>query len=184
MRFVHSRDIIHRDLKPSNVLIRSNGRALVGDFGSSRFQSDDRTLTLPGESATVHYAAPELFREDAELTEKVDIWAFGLIVFEIFGGRPVFPSSLSPFDVLRQIRRRSRPHIPGASGEYMAGLIRRCWSEEPTSRPSFEAILGEFRARRFAILPGIDREEVRGVVEEVLQWEKAAGIHRSRIRAE
>jgi hypothetical protein len=51
MRFVHFRELIHRDAKRSNILIRHNGRALIGDFGSSRFESD---ATITGQSATVH----------------------------------------------------------------------------------------------------------------------------------
>jgi TPR repeat protein len=176
MRFVHSRQIIHRDLKPSNVLIRSNGRALVGDFGSSRFNRDDGTLTSAGESATVHYAAPELFVEGAEVTPKIDVWGFGLILFEIVAGVPVFPILEVPFDVIRQMRHRKRPAIPSECGEYMAGLIRRCWSDDRSCRPSFAAILREFQACRFAILPGVGCDELQGVVDGVLKWEFDAGM--------
>jgi serine/threonine protein kinase len=180
MRFVHSRKIIHRDLKPSNILIRGNGRALIGDFGSIRFENSEGTLTA--ESGTVHYAAPELFDESADLTTKVDVWAFGLILYEIVSGFAVFPSSLSPFDVIRKIRRRERPviPIPEECGEYMEALIRRCWSDDPASRPSFDEILDEFRGRRFAILPGVNCDEIIGAVNGVLTWESDAGLFRSR----
>jgi hypothetical protein len=172
MRFVHFREIIHRDLKPSNIFIRENGRALIGDFGSSRFTNDDGTLT--GESGTVHYAAPELFQEHAELTGKVDVWGFGMILYEIVSGFPVFATSLSPFDVIRQIRCHYRPIIPMECGGYMEGLIGRCWSDDPSLRPSFEEILREFQDREFAILPGVDCAAIRGAVEGVLTWESDA----------
>jgi serine/threonine protein kinase len=177
MRFVHLQQIIHRDLKPSNILIRSNGRALVGGFGSSHFKSDDATLTT--QSGTVHYAAPELFEESGELTPKVDVWGFGLILFEIVCGHPVFPISLSPFDVIRQMRRRYRPTIGRECGEYMRGLIRRCWSDDPCSRPSFDQILRDFQAHRFAILPDADCDAIRVAVEGVLKWESDAGVSQS-----
>jgi hypothetical protein len=51
MKYVHLHHIIHHDLKPSNILIRSNGRAMIGDFGSSRLSNDD--WTLRGESGTI-----------------------------------------------------------------------------------------------------------------------------------
>jgi mitogen-activated protein kinase 1/3 len=99
LRFVHSHDLVHRDLKPSNVFIRKNGRALIGAFGSSRFKRDNRTLTAP--SSTCYSAAPEVFDEDAKLTTVVDVWAFGLIVYDIFARSAAFPILLSPFDVIR-----------------------------------------------------------------------------------
>jgi serine/threonine protein kinase len=174
LRFVHFRDIIHRDVKPSNILIRHNGRALIGDFGSSRFRNDDATVS--GQSGTVHYAAPELFNEDSEMTAKVDVWGFGLILYEIVAHCAVFPISLSPFDVIRQMRLQFRPVIPSECGDYMKDLICRCWSDDPNSRPSFDEILREFQAREFSILPDVDCEKIRCAVEGVLEWELKAGV--------
>jgi TPR repeat protein len=56
IRFVHSRGFIHQDLNPSNILVNSEGRALIGDFGSSRFESDDIT---PRSSQKDEYTAPK-----------------------------------------------------------------------------------------------------------------------------
>jgi serine/threonine protein kinase len=159
-------------------LISQNGRALIGDFGSSRFDSDYATST--GESGTVHYAAPELFDELADLTPKVDVWSFGLILYEMMSGQAVFPSSLPPFDVIRTIRRKERPSIPEECGDYMEGLIRRCWSDDPSSRPSFDEILQEFRDLRFAILPHADCRQLRDAVDGVLRWECDADVPQSR----
>jgi serine/threonine protein kinase len=174
MRFVHFRSIIHRDLKPSNVFIRSHGRALIGDFGSSRFTSDYATLTEP--LVTLHYTPPESFQEGAKATPKVDVWAFGLLLYEIFVGSPVFAPSLSPFALIRQLRSGSRPLIPVECGEYMGGLIRRCWSDEPSDRPTFDDICGEFQRRKFVILPGADCNKLRNTVDNVLMWERDAHI--------
>jgi serine/threonine protein kinase len=174
MRFVHSRQIIHRDLKPSNIFIRTDGRALIGDFGSSRFMNDNGTRTA--NSGTVHYAAPELFEEDAKLTPKVDVWGFGLILYEIVSGLVVFPPSLSPFEVIQKIRNRYRPVIPIDRGEYMEGLIGRCWSHDPSCRPSFDEILAEFQARQFKILRDADSEEICEAVDAVLRSEPEARV--------
>jgi serine/threonine protein kinase len=177
MRFVHSQQIIHRDLKPSNVLIRGNGRALIGDFGSSGLTSEDATMTA--QSGTVHYAAPELFNETVQLTPKVDVWSFGLILYELVSGLSVFPSRLASFEVIRRMRDRFRPIIPEECGRYMGGLIDRCWSDDPSCRPSFDEILREFQARNFTILPKVDCDEICAVVDRVLQWELHARVPRA-----
>jgi serine/threonine protein kinase len=88
MRFVHSQGIMHRDLKPSNILINDLGQTLIGDFGSSRYEWDDATLT--GGAGTVNYAAPEQFRDEGT-TNKVDIFSFASILYEIYVGSAVFP---------------------------------------------------------------------------------------------
>jgi hypothetical protein len=150
-------------------LIRRNGRALTGDFGSSRFNNDE--LTLTGQSTTLYYAGPSLFDEDAELAPNIDVWGLGLILYEIAAGSAVFPISLSPFGVIRQMRRQYRLAIPRECGDYMTDLICRCWSDALSSRSSFGAIVREFQACEFAILPGVDCNEIRSVIDDVLQWE-------------
>jgi serine/threonine protein kinase len=169
MRFVHGRGIIHRDLKPSNILVRANGRALIGDFGSSRFKDEDSTLT--GDTGTVHYAAPELFEEDAVLSGKVDVFGFGLILYELFTGSAVFPICLSGLEVIRRRRSGYRPTPPEECGGFMRALIRRCWSDNPCSRPSFDEILREFESEQFKIMPGVDYEEISNIVGGVVAWE-------------
>jgi serine/threonine-protein kinase TNNI3K len=173
MRYVYSRGIIHRDLKPSNVLITEDWRARVGDFGSSRFADDDATLT--GATGSVHYAAPELFEDTTtECLPQVDVWSFGLIVFEVLVGRPVFASSESPFQVIRRHRNGEMPAIPARCGEFMQKLIPRCWSKDPSLRPAFDEILREFRAVNFGIIPNAQASLISEAVSGVLAWESEA----------
>jgi hypothetical protein len=110
------------------------------------------------------------------LTVKVDVWVFGLILYEILVGLAVFPSSLTPFDVIRRMRSQYRPIIPEHCGEYMKGLIERCWCEDPAFRPTFDEILGEFGSRQFDIMPGADCHEIRVAVDDVVKWEFDAGL--------
>jgi serine/threonine protein kinase len=172
MRYVHSRQIIHRDLKPSNILISGTWRALIGDFGSGRSQFDEGTLTP--DSGTVHYAAPEQFEEQV-CTTKVDVFSFGLIIYELLLGRPLFPVSMSPFAVIRAHRDGTRPAIPDSVGAFMQQLIGRCWSANPDKRPQFQEILDECRAVDFAMLPNSDRAAIRDAVEAVWTWEERSG---------
>jgi hypothetical protein len=77
------------------------------------------------------------------------------------------------------LQRHYRPIIPNESGEFMGGLIRRCWSDDASTRPTFDEILREFQARQFAIFPGANPEEIRAAAEGVLQWELDARVSRA-----
>ncbi len=88
----HAAGIVHRDLKPSNVFLalRDSGeRAMVLDFGVCKMAGvDAERLTGTGESiGTVAYMAPEQIRGSARVDERADLFAFGVLVFEMLSGR-------------------------------------------------------------------------------------------------
>jgi serine/threonine protein kinase len=168
MRFMHSHNFIHQDLKPSNILIDEDGRSLIGDFGTSRSRDPDYTPMYA--TGTTHYAAPELYKED-QWNEKVDIFSFGLIVYELVVGHPVFPKSLTPFEILRQHREYYRPEIPSNVLPVMKGLIERCWSSNADDRPSFNEIFEIFESSHFDIVVASDPETIRSFCVGILQWE-------------
>jgi serine/threonine protein kinase len=169
MRFVHSKGYIHRDLKPANVLINGRGQPLISDFGSVRPASYDATLT--SEPGTVRYAAPELFKDETLRTEKVDVFSFGLIVYEILTGDAVFPASLTPFEVIRQLLRGERPTIPDSCGPFMKSVITECWSQRPENRPSFHRILERIQQEEFRILPRASQSTVKDFMAAIDLWE-------------
>jgi abelson tyrosine-protein kinase 1/abelson tyrosine-protein kinase 2 len=176
MRYVHLSGVIHGDLKPSNILLNEKGHPLICDFGSSRLQSDDATPSH--EFGTVQYAAPEQFFEDSVATPSIDVFTFGLILYELLTGSPVFSPLEPPFEVIRRFRRWDLPVLPAACGSLMQDLIRRCWCVEPEGRPPFHQILWEFRCCNFDILPNIASSEVRDFCEAIMEWEERAGIPR------
>jgi serine/threonine protein kinase len=169
MRFVHSRGIIHRDLKPSNILLGRKGRALVADFGTSQSVYEDRTPV----EATIHYAAPELFEDGAQITTKCDVFTFGLVLYEILARKPVFDCEWDPpFAVIRRLRARDLPAIPSGWGELMADLIPSCWNGDPAERPSFDEIFCSFERSAFEIVPEGNAKEIRDYCQAVLAWEE------------
>jgi TPR repeat protein len=173
MRYVHWRQILHLDWKPSNILVTSDGHPLIGDFGSSRLVSDtDRS----SETATVYYAAPEMYQEDAKRTTKCDVFSFGLVLYEMLVGQPVFPSSEHPFPVMRRLLAGDLPDIPTVHGPVMAKVIRDCWERDPKDRPSFGEIFERFESCHFEILPEADPVQISNFCTTVLTWESEAGI--------
>jgi serine/threonine protein kinase len=173
MRYMHSRGIIHVDLKPQNILLDRHWRAKIGDFGLSRWM-----LSVCDESSrlcTAQYAAPEQLGSSVTYgervtcdgkfpyNEKVDVFAFGVILYEILCRRAAF-----------QDRGRERfPEVPTRIGGVMKNLIERCWSRDPSDRPSFGAIFEELEGCGFQFLADADGDEVAKSVSEVLELEKS-----------
>jgi serine/threonine protein kinase len=149
MRYVHFRGIIHRDLKPSNILIDQNGRVKISDFGISRPESAGGPWS-DGVGA-VGYAAPEQSSRNIRHTTKTDVFAFGLVLYEILTGHRVFPSSGAPYPIIERLRSKQFPVVPEAFGVLMQRLVCRCLEVDQGNRPSFEDIFREFEAVDFKI---------------------------------
>ena len=79
--YMHSLDIVHRDIKSHNVLIDNAFNVKVCDFGLARFQADLGSGSMQF-GGTPHYMAPEIFQK-RPYTEKVDVFAFGTLLWEI-----------------------------------------------------------------------------------------------------
>src|SRR5436190_3764047 len=104
LAYAHGRGIIHRDIKPDNILL-SGGAATVTDFGVAKAISASRektaprptsgsTITLVGTSiGTPAYMAPEQAAGDPSTDHRADIYAWGVMAYELLAGRPPFVSS-------------------------------------------------------------------------------------------
>ncbi|HEM6333327.1 TPA: Stk1 family PASTA domain-containing Ser/Thr kinase [Streptococcus suis] len=86
MRMAHTRGIVHRDLKPQNVLLTSNGVAKVTDFGIAVAFAETSLTQTNSMLGSVHYLSPEQAR-GSKATIQSDIYAMGIILFEMLTGR-------------------------------------------------------------------------------------------------
>lgn len=151
----HTAGIIHRDLKPSNVFLALKSgriRAMVLDFGVCKMDGlDTERLTATGESiGTVAYMAPEQIRGAARVDERADLYAFGVLVFEMLSGRlphdgptqmAILASKLE--NVPSRLRESSRVAIPAGADE----LIVRALARDPAERfASAQDLLKAWRA--------------------------------------
>jgi len=148
IEYIHAAQIIHRDIKPDNIHVNPKGVVKLIDFGIAKVQ--DLQRTQPGYIlGTPYYMAPEQVRGE-KVTPLVDVYAFGVLLFELFAGvkpfkaesvEAIFHRILSePFDFapLRQA---------GVSGP-LYDLIVQCVAKNPAERPSG---LKEVRERLEAI---------------------------------
>lgn len=94
LKYQHSAKIIHRDLKPRNILVNSNCEVRICDYGLARFYGESNSKSnsnlMTDYVVSRWYRAPELLLGNEVYDEKVDVWAVGCIMAEIFLRRPLF----------------------------------------------------------------------------------------------
>jgi hypothetical protein len=154
VHFAHSHGILHRDLKPGNVLLDEHGEPLVADFGLAKFLGAGVELTQPGEGiGTPAYMAPEQAGGRGDrLDARTDVWALGVLLYELLAGRRPFPG-LSREEVTREILTTDPPPLRAARpglGRDLETVVRKCLEKEPARRyATAEALadeLGRWRA--------------------------------------
>jgi serine/threonine protein kinase len=136
VQYLHDQGIAHNDLKPENVIIDSNGRAKLIDFGYAKTEA---TADDDQKSGTLMYAAPELFQPGCYLTQKADIWALGIVLYTMATGR--FPySGTNDRQVMRQILQGQLRYTP-AMDPQVSALVRRMTKVNPNERPTIDEVL-------------------------------------------
>ena len=83
LKYLHSRGYAHQDIKPENILIDSDWNIKLGDFGNCGSPIQIPNLTFFG---TIHYAPPEVFTTKSINIYSVDIWQFGILIYELYTG--------------------------------------------------------------------------------------------------
>uniref|UniRef100_A0A0N5C791 receptor protein-tyrosine kinase n=1 Tax=Strongyloides papillosus TaxID=174720 RepID=A0A0N5C791_STREA len=144
MYYLATKNLIHRDLAARNILLDSNLVAKIGDFGLSRvFNSQDYDVEMQNEymlrtnaKIPVKHTAIEALR-DGVYTEKSDVWAYAVLLFEIFslGSSPY--ETLSLVEVLPFLIEGSRLPRPLLVTDPVWDLMQKCWLEDPKDRPNF-----------------------------------------------
>ncbi|MDQ3138232.1 MAG: protein kinase [Gemmatimonadota bacterium] len=112
--YAHRHGVVHRDIKPENILIH-DGRALVADFGIALAASKagGSRMTETGMSlGTPHYMSPEQAMGEREITARSDVYALGVVLYEMLTGDPPFTGSTAQAIVARVLTETPRPILP------------------------------------------------------------------------
>jgi serine/threonine-protein kinase len=146
LEYAHERGIIHRDLKPANIKLTADGKVKVLDFGLAKAMeqptsttagnpSISPTLTIEGTRAglilgTAAYMAPEQAR-GAAVDKRADIWAFGVVLFEMLTGKQPFEGA-TVSDTLAAVLKTEPDCTQVPMGAHK--LLRQCLEKEPKKR--------------------------------------------------
>eukprot|EP00736_Rhodelphis_marinus_P013915 Rmarinus@m.7316 len=146
MCFLHNSNpsILHRDLKSPNLLVDSDFRTKVSDFGLVTFQnrvkSSINTDTVLNGAMSVLWMAPEVLRAEP-FTKKSDVYSFGIIFNEILTRQHPFGDlnldQVRAGVLMRQLRPEKRKNLPAMTDE----LLDRLWAQEAGDRPTFDDVV-------------------------------------------
>ncbi|XP_039123171.1 uncharacterized protein LOC120259616 [Dioscorea cayenensis subsp. rotundata] len=156
MEYLHSKNIVHFDLKCDNLLVnmRDSQRPIckVGDFGLSRIKRN--TLVSGGVRGTLPWMAPELLNgSSSRVSDKVDVFSFGIVMWEIFTGEEPYANMHCGAIIGGIVNNTLRPPIPDRCDSEWRKLMEQCWSPDPLVRPTFTEITNRLRAMASSFQP-------------------------------
>jgi serine/threonine-protein kinase len=130
----HDKGVLHRDLKPANIMLDGRGHVRITDFGIAALA--EQVDGKPARAGTPAYMAPEQLA-GGEVSQRSDIYALGLVLYEIFTGREAFEAQ--PVGQLERLRRTGPPTTPSSYVQDMNPLVERvimrCLANDPKDRP-------------------------------------------------
>ena len=144
----HDKGVIHRDLKPANIMLDQRGNVVVMDFGLAAVA--DQLRGAEARSGTPAYMAPEQLRGE-QVTAKSDIYALGMVLYEIFTGKRAYEAATMA-ELIRMQESAQITSMSSIAAEIDPAVekaIRRCLDPDPAKRPASALMVA-------AALPGGD----------------------------
>jgi serine/threonine-protein kinase len=169
----HSKGVIHRDIKPQNIMIRTNGDAVVADFGIVRLSAGAEFTATSSLFGSAPYLSPEALQ--GSLDERSDLYSLGVVLYECLAGTTPFHGA-TPFEVIRDHLEKpvSLPaEVKAQLDPAVVEIVESCLAKGPEARPQTAAELRETVEELIGRLAG------GAVYEAELAGQKTSSRHRS-----
>ncbi len=159
LRYAHGKDIVHRDIKASNVLLDYNGAPYLSDFGVAA------PVGAPAGGGSLIAASPQVLRGEPARSSD-DIFALGVLLYELVSGAPPWPASATRADIHDvlpgPLRAASQEDVPAA----VQDLVARMLDMDEVQRPNAEEVGDVLRQAGFAPGPARSLATARPIIED------------------
>ncbi|KAM3968137.1 tyrosine-protein kinase Btk29A isoform 1-T1 [Aphomia sociella] len=139
MAYLERHNYIHRDLAARNCLVGEENVVKVADFGLARYVLDDQYTSSGGTKFPIKWAPPEVLNY-TRFSSKSDVWAFGVLMWEVFSCGQVPYGRMKNSEVVDMVQKGQVLEKPKACLNEIYSVMRLCWRHAPDERPSFRVL--------------------------------------------
>ncbi|XP_055838392.1 tyrosine-protein kinase Btk29A isoform X2 [Episyrphus balteatus] len=139
MAYLERHNYIHRDLAARNCLVGSENVVKVADFGLARYVLDDQYTSSGGTKFPIKWAPPEVLNY-TRFSSKSDVWAYGVLMWEVFTCGKMPYGRLKNTEVVERVQRGIILEKPKSCAKEIYDVMKKCWCHCPEDRPSFRVL--------------------------------------------
>ncbi|XP_022669194.1 tyrosine-protein kinase Btk29A-like isoform X1 [Varroa destructor] len=139
MAYLEMHNYIHRDLAARNCLVGEGNVVKVADFGLARYVIDDEYTSSGGTKFPIKWAPPEVLGY-TRFSSKSDVWAYGVLMWEVFTCGKIPYGRASNAEVVEFVQRGQRLDRPRTCPRDVYNVMKLCWEKYPEGRPTFRGV--------------------------------------------
>jgi serine/threonine protein kinase len=147
LHYLHDRGIVHRDLKSLNILLTADLQAKIGDSGLAKIKLETSSRCAGVGKGTVRWRAPESFKRGFNATSSMDVYSYGMVLWEIASREIPFADATDELTVISWIKDGEQEKIPDDCPMGFGEVISQTWLDAQKRPCAEEVIKGLIRAK-------------------------------------